>query len=128
MRFEAQRFWNLEKRLARWMSNQYSSDIEGAAIRLEKTKKKQAAATTEAVQQKRAAEEREKQQRVLEQQMAESKSGSSTMEEQVARNPNGILARFERERKAREKPHPGPPQEKPHPGPPQGKPHPGPPQ
>lgn len=103
MRFEAQRFWNLEKRLARWMSNQYSSDIEGAAIRLEKTKEKQAAATTEAVQQKRAAEERQRQQRILEQQAEESRRDASTMEEQVKRNPDGILARFERERKAREK-------------------------
>lgn len=102
MRFEAQRFWNLEKRLARWMSNQYSSDIEGAAIRLEKTKEKQAAATTEAVQQKRAAEERQRQQRALEQQAEESRRDSSTMEEQIKRNPDGILARFERERKQKE--------------------------
>ena len=108
MRFEAQRFWNLEKRLARWMSNQYSSDIETAAIRLEKTKKKQIAATTEAIQQQQAAAERQKQQQALEQQAEDSRRDASTMEEQVRRNPNGILARFERERKAREKPHPDP--------------------
>ena len=106
MRFEAERFWNLENRLELWMSNQYSSDIEGAAIRLEKTKKKKTAENTEAIQQKRAAEEREKQQRALEQQAEESRRGSETTAEYTARNPNGILARFERERKAREKPHP----------------------
>ena len=103
MRFEAERFWNLENRLELWMSNQYSSDIEGAAIRLEKTKKKKTAENTEAIQQKRAAEEREKQQRALEQQAEESRRGSETTAEYTARNPNGILARIERERKAREK-------------------------
>ena len=102
MRFEAERFWNLENRLELWMSNQYSSDIEGAAIRLEKTKKKKTAENTEAIQQKRAAEEREKQQRALEQQAEDSRRDASTMEEQVRRNPNGILARFERERRQKE--------------------------
>ena len=41
-------------------------------------------------------------QRTLEQQAADSRRDASTMEEQVRRNPNGILARFERERKQKE--------------------------
>ena len=61
MRYEAQRFWNLEKRLARWMQNQITNEIAGSAIRLEKTKAKQAAATTEADKQKRVAAERQQQ-------------------------------------------------------------------
>ena len=38
MRFEEQRHWNTERRLKRWMQNQYSSDITAAALRLERTK------------------------------------------------------------------------------------------
>ena len=39
MRFEEQRHWNTERRLKRWMQNQYSSDNTAAALRLEKAKK-----------------------------------------------------------------------------------------
>ena len=106
MRFECQRFWNLEKRLARWMNIKYAADDTAAAIRLRKAKKKQAEEIATASQQQQAAEERQKQQQALEQQAEDSRRDASTMEEQVRRNPNGILARFERERKAREKPHP----------------------
>ena len=108
MRFEGQRYWNLEKRLARWVQNSYAADNTAAAIRLRKAKKRLAEESAAASQQQQAAAEREQQQRTLEQQVADSRRDASTMEEQVRRNPNGILARFERERKAREKPHPDP--------------------
>ncbi len=110
MRYEGQRYWNLEKRLARYMNMKYSADDTAAAIRLRKAKRKLAEEQGAASQQQQAAEERQKQQQALEQQAADSRRDASTMEEQVRRNPNGILARFERERKAREKPHPDPPQ------------------
>ena len=45
MRFEAQKFWNLERRLARWMNKSYSSEDSAAAIRLKKTKAKQGGQT-----------------------------------------------------------------------------------
>lgn len=108
MRFECQRFWNLEKRLARWMNIKYAADDTAAAIRLRKAKKKQAEEIATASQQQQAAEEREKQQRALEQQAEERRRGSETTAEYTARNPNGILARLERERKAREKNSPTP--------------------
>ena len=106
MRFEGQRYWDLEKRLKRWMTSQYTSDKTAAAIRLRKAKRKLAEEQGAASQQQQAAAERQKQQQALEQQAEDSRRDASTMEEQVRRNPNGILARFERERKAREKPHP----------------------
>ena len=110
MRYEGQRYWDIEKRLKRWMASQYTSDNTAAAIRLRKAKRKLAEEQGAASQQQQAAAERQKQQQALEQQAEDSRRDASTMEEQVRRNPNGILARFERERKAREKPHPGPPQ------------------
>ena len=110
MRYEGQRYWNLEKRLARWMQNSFAAADTAAAIRLRKAKKRLAEEQGAASQQQQAAAERQKQQQALEQQAEDSRRDASTMEEQVRRNPNGILARFERERKAREKPHPDPPQ------------------
>jgi hypothetical protein len=38
MRFEKQRFWNIERRLKRWMNISYSVDNTAAALRLEKAK------------------------------------------------------------------------------------------
>ena len=102
MRFEAQRFWNLEKRLARWMQNQYSNEITGSAIRLEKTKAKQAAATTEADKQKRVAAERQQQDARREAEQERSKEGQMLTGEYLAKNPDSLLAKWAREREARE--------------------------
>jgi hypothetical protein len=102
MRYEGQRYWNLEKRLSRWMQNSYAAADIAAAIRLRKAKKRLAEEQGAASQQQQAAAERQKQQRTLEQQAADSRRDASTMEEQVRRNPNGILARFERERRQKE--------------------------
>jgi hypothetical protein len=102
MRFEGQRYWNTEKRLARWMNSKYAVENVAAAIRLRKAKRKLAEEQGAASQQQQAAEERQKQQQALEQQAEDSRRDASTMEEQVRRNPNGILARFERERKQKE--------------------------
>ena len=102
MRYEGQRYWDIEKRLKRWMASKYTSDKTAAAIRLRKAKRKLAEEQGAASQQQQAAEERQKQQQALEQQAEDSRRDASTMEEQVRRNPNGILARFERERKQKE--------------------------
>jgi outer membrane receptor protein involved in Fe transport len=84
------------------MNSKYAVENVAAAIRLRKAKRKLAEETAAASQQQQAAEERQKQQQALEQQAEESRRDSSTMEEQVKRNPDGILARFERERKQKE--------------------------
>ena len=39
MRYEDQRHWNTERRLKRWVKNQYSSANTEAELRLEKVKK-----------------------------------------------------------------------------------------
>ena len=39
MRFQEERYWSTERRLKRWVKNQYSSATTAAALRLEKAKK-----------------------------------------------------------------------------------------
>ena len=56
MRFEEQRHWNTERRLKRWMQNQYSSDNTAAALRLEKAKKAKSKEADSAKQQQTATE------------------------------------------------------------------------
>ena len=56
MRFEKQRFWNIERRLKRWMNISYSVDNTAAALRLEKAKKGKTKAVDTAKQQQTATE------------------------------------------------------------------------
>lgn len=102
MRFEGQRYWDLEKRLARWMNTKYSADNAAAAIRLRKARKRQAEEAAATESQQAAAAEREQQRVVREQQAEQSRRGRMTTAEYIAQNPNGLVARLERERMRRE--------------------------
>lgn len=103
MRFEAQRFWNIEHRLARWMKNQYASETTAAALRLRKTKKKLQKEQDAAEQQQAAAAIREQADAQREQAQEQSKETQMLTADYLAQNPNGFLARVARERAAREK-------------------------
>ena len=39
MRYEKQCYWNIERRIKRWMSNSFASNDTAAALRLEKARK-----------------------------------------------------------------------------------------
>ena len=80
MRFENERFWNTEKRLKRWVKNQYSSAITAAALRLSKLQKQQGKDATGAEQQ-RIAQERTDANDRLEQEIAERKKNAVSYEE-----------------------------------------------
>ena len=56
MRYEKQRFWNIERRIQRWMNISYASEDTAAALRLEKAKKGKTKAVDSAKQQQAAAE------------------------------------------------------------------------
>ena len=56
MRYEKQRFWNIERRIKRWMNISYASADTAAALRLEKAKKGKSKAVDNAKQQQAAAE------------------------------------------------------------------------
>ena len=78
MRWQKQRFWNTEKRLARWVKNQYSSDISAAAVRL---KKAQGTAQADSAQQRAIAAERERANAEAERQREADKVGAVSYEE-----------------------------------------------
>ena len=58
MRYEDERHWNTERRLKRWVKNQYASADTAAALRLEKAKKGKTKAVDTAKQQQTIAAER----------------------------------------------------------------------
>ena len=95
MRFERERFWNTETRLQRWMKNQYSVANELAALRLQKQKKQQ---PSEAV----VAAEREQAEARREAEREQDRQRAGGLDEQIAANPDGFLARVQRERQKRE--------------------------
>ena len=103
MRFEIQRFWNIERRIKRWMNTSYASADTAAAIRLRKAKKKQAEEMNAAEQQQTVAAIREQADARREQEQEQSKERQMLTDEYLAKNPDGILARIARERQAKEK-------------------------
>lgn len=58
MRFQEERYWSTERRLKRWVKNQYSSATTAAALRLEKAKKGKTKAVDTTKQQQTIAAER----------------------------------------------------------------------
>ena len=99
MRFESQRFWNIERRLARWMNKSYSSADTAAAIRLRKAKKKQAEEMNAAEQQQTVTAIREQDNERREREQEESKQNQELTDDYLKRNPNGLLARWAREKR-----------------------------
>ena len=81
MRFQNERYWNIEKRLKLWTSNQYSSAITAADIHLERAKGKQQAKEADNAEQKRQAAEREEANERLFRQIEENKKTAVSREE-----------------------------------------------
>ena len=104
MRFERQRYWNLEKRLARWMNNQYAAAATAAAIRLRKARKRQADEAAAEERDRNAAAEREQANRQRETNVEEGRREKGGLEDVMTRNPDGLLARLQRERQKKENP------------------------
>lgn len=103
MRFETQRYWNIENRLKRWMNNSFSAADTAAAIRMKRAQKQQAKEQTAKEQQQQAADIRQQQDAQREQAMAECRQESMTTDEYLAANPDGLMARMAREREKRER-------------------------
>lgn len=83
MRFEEQRHWNTERRIKRWVKNEYASVNTAAALRLDKTRKGKSAASAERRQ--LVAAERDDANERLFRQIAENKSTAVTWEEYLAK-------------------------------------------
>ena len=76
MRFEEQRYWNLDSRLKRWIKNQYAADNTAAAIRMKRLEKKQ--------KQQAVAQTRQEDNERVWQEIEERKRGAVSREEWLA--------------------------------------------
>ena len=81
MRWQKQRFWNTGKRLARWVKNQYSSDISAASERLTKARGKQQKQQAMADEQAAQAQQRTEANDQLEREIAHRKATAVSYEE-----------------------------------------------
>ena len=84
MRFEKQRFWNIERRLKRWMNISYSVDNTAAALRLEKAQKGKSKEQATAKQQQAIVAQRDESNEQLFQAIEESKRNAISHEEYLA--------------------------------------------
>ena len=94
--FEVKRCFDIDSQLHAWSKSEFTLSKEAAALRLQKQKKKQQ--TSEAV----VAAEREQQDRQREAIHEQNKAMAGGLDEQIAANPDGFLARVQRERQKRE--------------------------
>ena len=84
MRFEKQRFWNIERRLKRWMNISYSVDNTAAALRLEKAQKGKSKEQATAKQQQAIVAQRDESNEQLFQTIEENKKKAISHEEYLA--------------------------------------------
>lgn len=94
MRFEEQRYWNIDRRLPRWKSNQFSAANVQAAIRLKRTQKQQAAEQTEAEQSQAAAAIREQENAAREAKAEESRQQQMLTEDYIREHPDSLMAKI----------------------------------
>ena len=93
--FEVKRCFDIDSQLRAWSKSEYTLSKEAAALRLQKQKKHQ---PSEAV----VAAEREQQDRQREAEREQDRQRAGGLDEQIAANPDGFLARVQRERQKRE--------------------------
>ena len=99
MRFEEQRYWNIDRRLPRWKSNQFSNANQSAAIRLKKTQQKMVQEQTEAEKNQAAAAERQQENAEREAKTAQSKQQQMLTEEYIREHPDSLMAKIYRKSK-----------------------------
>lgn len=88
--------WNTKFRMARWMNNQYTSAITAAGIRLRKTKKRAVEETKVTEQQVAAARQRMIADEKREQETAEAKANSVSLEDYLKEHPDSNLRKFKK--------------------------------
>ena len=102
MRWEMEKTWETKKRLARWMKNQYTSESTAAAIKLERTKGKEAKQAKVSEQLQLAAQVRQQQEEAERRKDEEAKARRMDSRDYVKNNPNGFLAKLQREEEKKE--------------------------
>ena len=96
MRFQTERYWNIDNRLKRWVKNRYSAENTAAAMRLQK--QRQATETDTQVKQQQQARQREEADAQREAELEKSRENQMTTAEYINANPDGILAKIYREK------------------------------
>ena len=99
MRFEEQRYWSIDKRLARWVNKSYAAADTAAAIRLKKTKAKQAQEQQTEAQTKTAAAERQQEDADREAKAEESRQTQMLTEDYIREHPDSLMAKIYRQKK-----------------------------
>lgn len=99
MRFEEQRYWSIDKRLARWVNKSYAAADTAAAIRLKKTKAKQAQEQQTEAQTKTAAAERQQEDAEREAKAEESRQTQMLTEDYIREHPDSLMAKIYRQKK-----------------------------
>ena len=99
MRFEELRYWNIDSRMARWKTNQFSSENQSAAIRLKKTRQKMAQEQQAEEQTKIVAAEREQENAEREAKTAQSKQEQMLTEDYIREHPDSLMAKIYRQKK-----------------------------
>lgn len=84
MRFQTERYWNIDNRLKRWVKNKYSAENTAAAMRLKRVKKQQAVEADAHERQQTVAKERTDDNARLEQEIEERKRNAVSYEEWLA--------------------------------------------
>ena len=99
MRFEEERYWNIDRRLPRWKSNQFSAANVQAAIRLKRTQKKLAEEQSAAGQQQADAAIRERENAEREAKAEESRQTQMLTEDYIREHPDSLMAKIYNQKK-----------------------------
>ena len=97
MRWELETTWETENRMVLWVNNQYAADTTAAAIRLKRTKGKESKQAKVSEQQQLAAQVRQQQDEAERRKDEEAKANRMDSRDYVKNNPNGYLAKLQRE-------------------------------
>ena len=100
---ETRRSWNLRMRLASWSKRSYCIDDRIAQIKLQKVEKRNEADTASKHYQQSVTAIREQDNERREREQEESKQNQELTDDYLKRNPNGLLARWAREKKPKQK-------------------------
>ena len=94
MRFEEQRYWNIDCRLSRWKSNSHTATDAVAAIKVRKAKEKQAEEQTATEQQQATAAIRERENAEREAKTAQSRQTQMLTEDYIREHPDSLMAKI----------------------------------
>lgn len=101
MRWETQKTWNTKMRMKRWVNNEIANAKAVSKMRAKKLKHQQEKEKLQQQMQTEIANERAQANSQLEAEIERSKKEAIAMQEYISKNPNGILAAFQKQMQAK---------------------------